>query len=319
MALGDISTQWFRPGSGQRAGQEAAAADLAARLPHLVARAHEIATSVIHGLHGRRRAGAGETFWQFRPFAAGESAHRIDWRRSARSDQLYVRDREWEAAHSFFLWMDGSPSMAFKSSLAADYKQDRAALIGLALAEILVDGGERVGALGLTAPLSARNIIDRLAGALAEHADFNAKQEIPPAAALPPRAKLVLISDFLCDPAALAARLEDFASSGAVGAMLMVVDPSEESFPFAGETVFVDTDGGSPFHAGEARSLREAYARRLAEHRAAIEAAARRASFLFLLHHTDHPASEAALALAVGVSEGLEPVELRNGGEQKLA
>ncbi len=305
--MAELATQWFDPARRGRAGQEAAAADLAARLPHIVARAHEVATSVIHGVHGRRRAGSGENFWQFRPFSPGEAAHRIDWRRSARSDQLYVRDREWEAAQSFLIWMDGSPSMAFKSSLAADFKIDRAALLGLALADILVDGGERVGALGLTAPVSARNIIDRLARALAENAEFLAERDLPPPASLPSRTKLVLISDFLCDPAALSRRLDEFAGAGAVGALLMILDPAEESFPFAGETLFIDTDGGAPFHAGEAASLRDAYARRLAEHRAAVEAAAKRAGFLFLLHHTDRPATEAALALTVGVREGLEP------------
>jgi uncharacterized protein (DUF58 family) len=307
MAAGGVSTQWFRPASSERAGQESAAADLASRLPHLVAKAHEIAASVIHGLHGRRRAGLGETFWQFRPFSVGESAHRIDWRRSARSDQLYVRDREWEAAHSFFLWMDGSPSMAFKSSLASDYKLDRAALLGLALAELLIEGGERVGLLGLTPPLSSRNIIDRLARTLADNAQSAEQQDLPPAADLPNRSKLLLISDFLCDPGELSKRFALFADAGTTGVVIMVLDPSEESFPFAGETVFVDTDGGAPFHAGEAQNLREAYRRRLVEHRSAIEEAAKRAGFMFFLHHTDRPASEAALALAIAVGEGLEP------------
>ena len=50
----------------------------------------------------------------------GEEARRIDWRRSARDNHLYVREREWEAAHDYHLWMDVSPSMAFASSLAQD-------------------------------------------------------------------------------------------------------------------------------------------------------------------------------------------------------
>src|SRR5437764_1174296 len=101
------------------------ALDLARRLPSLVASAKELAASVMHGVHGRRRAGTGENFWQFRPFTYGEPAQRIDWRRSARDDRLYVREREWEAAHTIFLWMDLSPSMAFMSSLARQSKADR--------------------------------------------------------------------------------------------------------------------------------------------------------------------------------------------------
>src|ERR1700740_2865140 len=76
------------------------ALDLARRLPNLIVAAKEVAASVMHGVHGRRRAGVGETFWQFRPFVWGESTTRIDWCRSARDDHRDVREREWEAAHT---------------------------------------------------------------------------------------------------------------------------------------------------------------------------------------------------------------------------
>jgi uncharacterized protein (DUF58 family) len=299
-----VATRSYDPARRDRP-EGAVAADLAARLPLLVNRAHEIAASVAYGVHGRRRAGQGETFWQYRPFANGEAAHRIDWRRSARSDQLYVREREWEAAHDYFLWMDCSPSMAFVSSLAADDKLARGVTLGLALADVLVRGGERVAAMGLTAPISARDVIDRLARALFESAKETARDELPPQTPLRPRARLVLISDFLVDPEALARRLKEFADVGASGALLMVIDPSEESFPFSGETRFLDTDGGPSFHAGNARRLRLSYARRFDAHRQAVRATAHAAGFIFLQHHTDRPAAEAALALAMGL-HGIE-------------
>ena len=94
------------------------ASTLAARLPSLVVAARQVAQTVLHGVHGRRRAGPGETFWQFRPFISGEPAARVDWRRSAREDHAFVREREWEAAHTIWIWFDRSPSMAFASALA---------------------------------------------------------------------------------------------------------------------------------------------------------------------------------------------------------
>lgn len=299
-----VETQWRDPAL-RGASDGAAAADIAARLPRLVARAHEIAASVAYGVHGRRRAGAGETFWQYRPFASGEPAARIDWRRSARGDHLYVREREWEAAHDYHLWMDCSSSMGFVSSLAPEDKLSRGVTLGLALADVLVRGGERVAALGLTPAVSARNIVDRLARALHANAGVAARQDLPPDAGLKPRARLVLISDFLVAPDELAARLQAFAGLGASGALLMVIDPSEESFPFAGETVFLDTDGGENFHAGDAQQLKSAYAQRYAAHKSAIAHAARAAGFAFLQHHTDRPAAEAALALAMSL-QGVE-------------
>jgi len=139
---------------------------LAANLPRLILESRKIAATVIHGLHGRRRAGSGENFWQFRRFVSGEEARRIDWRRSARDDNLYVREREWEAAHTIWLWPDRSPSMAFSSRLARESKLDRTLTIAFALAEILVEAGERVGLPGLMRPTGSRAVIDRMADAI---------------------------------------------------------------------------------------------------------------------------------------------------------
>jgi uncharacterized protein (DUF58 family) len=146
-------------------------------LPRLILESRKIAATVIHGLHGRRRSGSGENFWQFRRFVSGEEARRIDWRRSARDDNLYVREREWEAAHTIWLWPDRSPSMAFSSRLARESKLDRSLTIAFALAEILVEAGERVGLPGLMRPTGSRAVIDRMAEALIH--DPTARTSLP--------------------------------------------------------------------------------------------------------------------------------------------
>ena len=142
------------------------ASTLAARLPSLVVAARQVAHSLLHGVHGRRQAGPGETFWQFRPFVSGEPAARVDWRRSAREDRAFVREREWEASHTIWIWFDRSPSMAFASSLAPCAKVDRAAVLAFALADLAVRGGERAGLIGLTPPLAGRDVIERFAEAV---------------------------------------------------------------------------------------------------------------------------------------------------------
>ena len=171
---------------GLRHGRDAI--ELARRLPDICVSAREVAGSVMHGVHGRRRAGIGEAFWQFRPFAPGESASRIDWRRSARDDRTYIREREWEAAQTVWLWIDRSPSMAFVSRLAQQSKLDRALVLGLAAADLLVRGGERVGLLGLTRPIASRTVVDRLAEALVL-ASSHADDELPRPAPLPSRSR----------------------------------------------------------------------------------------------------------------------------------
>src|SRR5947208_9645677 len=139
---------------------------LAATMPRLILEARRVAATVIHGLHGRRRAGSGENFWQYRRFISGEPASRVDWRRSARDDHLYVREREWEAAHTVWIWPDRSPSMAFASREARDSKLERSLIVAFALAELLVAGGERVGIPGLMNPTASRSVIDKMAQAM---------------------------------------------------------------------------------------------------------------------------------------------------------
>src|SRR5919205_3117678 len=139
---------------------------LAASMPRLILESRRIAATVIHGLHGRRRAGSGENFWQYRRFVSGEPAQRVDWRRSARDDHLYVREQEWEAAHTVWIWPDRSPSMTFASLKARDSKLERTLIVTFALAELLVAGGERVGIPGLISPTASRTVIDKIAQAM---------------------------------------------------------------------------------------------------------------------------------------------------------
>jgi uncharacterized protein (DUF58 family) len=282
------------------------ALDLARRLPGLIVSAKEVAATVMHGMHGRRRAGTGEAFWQFRPFTFGEASARIDWRRSARDDRLYVREREWEAAHTVWIWADRSQSMAYVSDLAMQPKIDRALVLALALADCLVRGGERVGIPGLTRAFAARDIVERLAERMAEETtrpDF-VPAELPPADALAPRTQAVIISDFLSDPEEIAATIRSMASRGARGHLVMITDPVEETFPFTGHTEFRDVDSLARLRVGEAQSFRNAYMQRLSEHREHLRDAARARGWTFALHRTDRPASEALLALRMQLEAG---------------
>ncbi len=273
----------------------AASLDLAARLPRLILEARRVSASV-HGIHGRRRAGPGETFWQYRPLVTGEAASRIDWRRSARDGHLFVREREWEASHAIWLWIDRSASMGLASSLAQASKVDRALIAGFALAEALVEGGERVGHLDLTQALASRRIVELLAQAIL--VDKNADRDLPPAQPLPRLADAIVITDGLSPAASLAQRIAIMASSGARGHILLVADPIEETFPFSGQAELFDLEDGLSLRVGDAAAWGEDYRQRLAAHRDAIAEACRRAGWTLTLHRTDRPASEAVLRIA---------------------
>ncbi len=295
--------------TGTGAQHQRGALDLSRRLPALLVLAKEIASTVMHGVHGRRRAGTGETFWQFRPFVWGESTNRIDWRRSARDDRIYVREREWEAAHTVWVWMDRSPGMNYVSSLAMQPKVDRALTLGLALADLLVRGGERVGIPGLTRALATRGIVERFAEAMIdeEKRGGDSAAELPPAAALAPRTQAVLIGDFLSPRDDITRVIHGMASRGALGHVVMIADPVEETFPFTGHTEFLDVDSTATLRVGEAESFKKDYILRLAAHREGVRAACASRGWSFALHRTDRPASEALLALRMRLEAGMGP------------
>ncbi len=284
---------------------EGEAHGLADRLPDLLVEAMRIATTIAHGIHGRRRAGPGETFWQFRQFERTDSATLIDWRRSASSDHLFVREREWEAAHTIWLWPDMSPSMAFNSHLANVQKRDRALVLTLALAELLVRGGERIALLGLTRPSASRKATTRLAEAIASNLDTpQLSSSLPPPETISRYSAVVLFGDFL-DPAdQIEERLVRLAGTGVAGHIVQVLDPAEETLPYAGRTEFIGIEGNERWTADRAEALREDYRKALLDHRARIESIARRLGWSMMVHHTDRPAAEPLLSLIMRLGSG---------------
>lgn len=279
---------------------------LATTMPRLILEARRVAATVIHGLHGRRRAGPGENFWQYRRFVAGESASRVDWRRSARDDHLYVREQEWEAAHTVWLWPDRSPSMSFKSALANDTKLERALVIAFALAEVLVEGGERVGVPGLMRPSASRNIIEKMAQTIVH--DSAERSSLPPSFAPSPLAEIVMLSDLWSPIIDVHRTIAQLSAGGAHGHVIQVVDPAEETFPYTGRVEFVEPEGGGTITAGRAETWRADYEVRVKRHRDDIRAETDRLGWSFVIHRTDRSATDILLKLHNQLGAGREGV-----------
>jgi uncharacterized protein (DUF58 family) len=281
------------------------AEQVAATLPPLLVAAERIATTVAQGVHGRRRVGQGETFWQFRQYQPGDAAARIDWRESAKSQRIYVRETEWEAAQSVWLWRDNSASMDYSSAADIDggdcpTKLARAELILVALACLLVRGGERLSLLGSgMAPVSGRIALSRLVD-LIEHDDpqaGSAQAGLPAIEPLPRAGQLVLIGDFLGPIEATNQMVAGFAGAGLNGHLLQIVDPAEEDLPFDGRVRFEGIEEREDLIVGRVEGVREAYAERFRRHREGLQAIARAVGWSFSTHRTDRPPHLALLAL----------------------
>ncbi len=288
-------------GFAQAAADARRAEALGARLPPLLVAAERVAATVAQGVHGRRRVGQGDSFWQFRRFVAGDPIARIDWRQSAKSgrpapDGWFIRETEWEAAQTVCLWRDASASMHWRSRGTPVEKCERANLLLLALAALLLRGGERVTMIVPDArPVSGRAGLDRLAEALAGNADDDVG--LPPRVPLPRHARVVLFGDFLSPLADIQAVVGRMSAIPVTGYLLQILDPAEADLPYSGRIRFRGLEREGDTLIPRVEGVRDEYGRRLKAQQEGLAAICSAAGFGFAIHRTDHSPEAALLGL----------------------
>jgi uncharacterized protein (DUF58 family) len=277
-----------------------AAEALGARLPPLLVAADRVASTVAQGVHGRRRVGQGDSFWQFRRFVSGDPISRVDWRQSAKSgrgapDGWFIRETEWEAAQTVYLWRDASASMRWRSRQVSVEKRDRADLLLLSLASLLLRGGERVMLMRQDArSVASRSGLDRLVAELETVGDDNG---LPPDMRLPRHATVVLFSDFLSPLDAVKAAIGRFAAVPVTGYLLQILDPAETALPYQGRVRFRGMESDGEALIPRVESVRDAYGERLRAQQDGLASICASAGFGFGIHHTGHPPEMALLSL----------------------
>ncbi len=272
---------------------------LSQALPPLLVRAEKVAASVILGVHGRRTAGTGESFWQYRAYGFGDSTQRVDWHRSAKSDTVYIRENEWESANTLWVWANTGPRMDYKSHLSTVTKLDRAQVIAIAMASLAMRGHERVGALGSPrAAANGRMSLLRTAEWIAEKRDA----QLPAMSARQKRAAAVLVSDFLEPMADIRRSWTMLAEAGLKGHIVQIADPAEETLPFDGRNEFLGLDTSSTYLARKTETLRSAYEKAYADHRQALRDLARSLGWTFTVHRTDEVPTRCLLPLYTHVA-----------------
>ncbi len=268
---------------------------LAAPFPPLLADAQALAATVAFGDHGRRRPGFGDAFWEYRAAQPGDSLRRIDWRRSARSDDAFVRETEAQIAQTVLFWCDPAASMGFSSG--HETKAHRAQLLTLALAHLLLRGGERVGVTG--SGLRARagmGQMDRL-HAFLERTDAGTDYGAPDTTAMAQNAHAVFLSDFLGPLTGVRAGLSQAVDRGVGGTICMVLDPQEIAFPFRGRSVFESMGGSLRYETQQAGALKDAYQAAMTDRIETVRDLAAAAGWRFHLHRLDQSAQSALLWL----------------------
>ena len=281
----------------------AEAQSLSGALPPLLADAERLAANVAMGAHGRRRAGSGESFWQYRHAMPGDNMANIDWRRSAQGDALFIREREWEASQTVGFWVDPSKAMDYYSGKNPP-KSARAKVLALACASLLSRAGERVSLLATAAvrPGFGQAKLHQMAVALAGLQKADDYGILPPPHGARGGHRL-FFSDFMGREEDIFPALRAHAEDGNDGAIIHILDPSEEAFPYDGRIIFESMGGAIDFETRRAKALREAYQARLDERAAMLKGWAHRAGWHYLRHSTGENPQAALLWLfsALGV------------------
>ncbi len=260
-----------------------AAAQLTAGLPSLLLAAERVAAQVQMGVHGRRRVGQGESFWQFRRYQPGDDAARIDWHSSARSQHLFIREQEWEAAQTLLLWVDHTPSMDWQSNNKLPTKLYRATLLALALAHLALDAGEQVALLD--AP--QRRYRGKASFAALAHALLHTKPApTPPLLPLPRHASALVISDFLNPLGPWRKLFGLWAEQGCHGVLVQTLDPAEINPPWKGRLLLEGREQEAKLLAPRFENWLEPYRARLNAQRATLAQLARAMGWTLYSHQT---------------------------------
>jgi len=289
--------------SGTAARQARRAEALGATLPPLLVAAQRVAATVAQGVHGRRRVGQGDSFWQYRPFAPGDAPGRIDGRASAKSDRSFIRETEWEAAQSVFLWRDASASMDWRSGAALPHKRERAELLLLALASLLLRGGERVRLIGGPPRLrGGRFALEDLAEGVAT---LQHEADMPHTVPLPRHARVILIGDMLAPIDTIRQTVSAMAATPVAGYLLQVLDPAETLLPYTGRVRFQGLEQESDALVPRVEGIKQAYGAALAAHQAGLARLCATFGWGYATHQTDHPPESALLAAYMALSGAL--------------
>ncbi|MCG8494019.1 MAG: DUF58 domain-containing protein [Sneathiellales bacterium] len=275
---------------------------LSHQLPALRLQAQQLVKTLNTGTHGRRKAGAGEDFWQFRSYNTQDAASNIDWRQSARQDQLYIRQQELETAETVWFWVDHTMNMAFKSQKHLPFKVEAACILSLATGLLLVKGGENFGAVSKEAKAShGPASFERFAHEIiSSPVPFQKLTSLLPVRS---KSRFILVSDFLYDRKDLETVFDYITSLGREAVLVHIADPVEITFPFEGRAEFKGLDSSLSVTLNKSEAVREEYLQRFENHRNWLRETASRRDWTYCFHSTSQSAGQTLSTIYFSLQE----------------
>ncbi len=257
----------FKPRASRDLALREAAEDLFARLRQLDATPFRGRVQM-RGQHAQNRGGAGHDFWQYREFQPGDHARDADWRQSARTDRVLIRQKEKETQKKSTIWLQNDSDMHFGGSKGSFTKYETGAVIALTLNMMGQEHHDIVTLSGVGAVPS-----DDLTHILAD-ADYAPSPDDLPGQ------ELTLIGDFTAAMQTLEDDLFKAIPPHKKVTLLQILDPLELDLPFSGRTIFERMQNRE--HVLSVETIRAIYKDRLAQHCALLSDLCRERNWTYL-------------------------------------
>lgn len=257
----------------------------ASQLPDIKRLAVRTAFHILHGNNPQRRAGSGDAFWQFREYQPGDMPRDIDWRQSAKTDRVFIRQKEQHSAQTCLIWAKRNADMTFQSEGAKYSKQYAAAVIGLTLALLHSRMGELIGFTATGRAGHSEKKLQEFEQTLVE----KTPEPLPSAFQMPKHAHFYAISDFLEPPTEIEAAFSGHGARTQNGAFIQVLDPAELELPYEGRILFEDMQAQKRQLVSNAVDIRQEYAERVQEQIEAVRNLSMKWGWKYVLHRTDAP------------------------------
>ena len=267
------------------------AEELSNQIPSLYIKADRIANTIWEGMHNRNKDGVGDNFWQFRKYEYGDPAHLIDWKKTAKSNETFIQEKELQTLQNFVIWRDTSKSMNFRSTEKIDTKLYRANLFTLALTIILSKSGENIILNGLKSKiLKGSNAVNFISNQINEKI-IDSYKSSPNTNEIKNNSDVILIGDFLNNINETVKTVKELSNRGINGIIIQILDPAERFFPYKGRINFNGLEGEQNILIGKAESVRNDYKKAIKIHIDKLEELTTSYSWKYFLDTSDQEAS----------------------------
>lgn len=268
-------------------------------IPALISAAERAVKNIVHGPHAQKKTGGSEEFWQFREYMPGDRPQDIDWRQSAKTQRVYIRQKEWHNTQDNIFWCSAHEGMRFSSGKNPT-KADVANILTLGLALLMTRGGERVALMDQGFAARSENTLEALANDLVS-AVHNGTLPAP-SRAISKNSSIILAGDFLSDLDEMENSFATLAALSENGLVVQILDPAELNLPYNGRVLFEGFDNQAQENVQNVNSIRGQYQERIALHIRSVKELCRDYGWHYVLHRSDQTITETLQAIWLEMS-----------------